>query len=142
VAQVPITTALHGGPTEIRHQRLGCLPSEPLEVTFFVDATLELPVLTAFPADGSDSRMLVLSAVSDTHVLSSEALEIGPLTVPGAAVTLCTDGCAPVLLKALPRARGRTAGGHRSSARDAVSGGPRREVSCTMHPHLGRVANC
>ena len=69
---------------------------------FHGDAALEPPSITAWPADGSDGRVLVLSAAGATQVLSTEALEVGALAVPGAVVALRCDGCAPVTLHELP----------------------------------------
>ena len=102
IARVQVTPALHGRRAVLRHRRIGCGASAPLEFTLLVDKPLEPPVVTAWPTDGSDGRELALAAANATHVLSSEVLEVGCLDVPGARVVLRCEGCVPVTLDTFP----------------------------------------
>jgi hypothetical protein len=85
--------ALVTGRVTVRHHRLGCHPSPPLELNVELDAELARPVVTSHGRALDDVRC---------YLLGAEGLEIGPLGVAGAAVTLSVDGQAPVTIRELP----------------------------------------
>ena len=92
VAEVP-SAALMTGRVSMRHRRLGCHPSPPLELNVELDAALARPVVT--------SRGRALDD-ANCYVLGTEGIELGGLRVEGAAVTLSVDGQAPVTIHELP----------------------------------------